>query len=190
MKERIEAFLLDLDQALAAQAPGQRLAIYHLGRSALVWEYDYSATTQDLDIVCPDGPEALIALALQLFGKDTRKAQEHRLYLEVIPSAFPPLPVGYKGRARMVAGSWSVLSVYRLDPHDLVASKLRRFAAKDREDIRLLCDLVPIDPDRLQFLLEEAFPFNMEKDGDEYRDRTFRHLRIVQQYLRQEIDRF
>lgn len=49
MKERIEAFLADLDQALATQAQGAKLQLYHIGRSALVWQYDYVATTADIE---------------------------------------------------------------------------------------------------------------------------------------------
>jgi Nucleotidyltransferase of unknown function (DUF6036) len=190
MKERIEAFLADLDRTLAPSAQGKSLEIYHLGRSALVWHYAYSATTQDFDIIRPDGAAELLALALRLFGPDTLKALEHGLYLQVVDEPLPPMPWGYKKRATEIAGSWKALRVFRLGPYDLVASKLRRFWPKDRADIRLLCDLVEIEPDRLEHILEEAYPFNMEKDGDEFRDSAFRSLRIVQRYLRHEIDSF
>jgi hypothetical protein len=62
-------------------------------------------------------------------------------------------------------------------------TKLRRFSAGDRADIRLLCDLGRIDAARLENILEKAFIWNMEKDGDEYRDKVFRNLRVVQNYL-------
>ena len=55
MKERIEAFLEDLDQTLAAQVQGEILEVYHIGRSALVWKYAYNATTKDIDILRPQG---------------------------------------------------------------------------------------------------------------------------------------
>jgi len=77
------------------------------------------------------------------------------------------MPRGYKERATEKAGPWKVLRVFRLDPYDLVASKLRRFWPKDRADVRLLCDLVELEPERLEQILEEAYPFNLEKDGDE-----------------------
>src|SRR3954464_5707659 len=139
MKERMVAFLSDLDEALAAQAGGAGLDVYHIGRSALVWEYDYEATTQDFDILLTQGGEILLELALQLFGRGTRKAKDHGLYLETVNPALPPVPSGYKERAKRVDGLWKVLRVYHLEPHDLAATKLRRFAPKDRADIRLLC---------------------------------------------------
>ena len=190
MKDRILAFLTAIDDALAGAAPGGELEVYHIGRSALVWEYDYLATTADFDILQPRGNEELLALALRLFGRDTDGAKAHGLYLEVVPEGLPPVPGGYQKRAHQVAGPWRVLRVYHLDPHDLAATKLRRFAAKDREDIRQLCDLGHLDPDRLGEILEKAFWWSLDKDGDELRDTAFANLRVVQQYLRGEIREF
>ncbi len=190
MKARIEAFLADLDSSLVGTAGNEHLDIYHIGRSALVWQYDYTATTQDIDILRPAGGANLLEWALQLFGKGTAKAEQHGLYLEVVEIAFPPVPVGYTQRATQVEGNWLVLRVYHLDPHDLAATKLRRFAPKDRADIRLLCDLDHLDAERLEEILEKAYLWHLEKDGDEFRDAAFRNLRIVQQYLRNEIDEF
>ena len=190
MKDRILAFLSAIDEELAAAAPGATLEVYHIGRSALVWEYDYLATTSDIDILQPRGGQELVDLALKEFGRGTDKAKEYDLYIEVVNPGLPPMPGGYEQRAHQVEGSWKVLKVYHLDPHDLAASKLRRFAAKDRADIRQLCDLGHLDPDRLEQILEKAFPFNLEKDGDEFRDKPFANLRIVQKYLRGEINEF
>jgi hypothetical protein len=190
MKDRIEAFLVDLDRALAGHAEGEVLEIYPIGRAALAWEYGYSGTTQDIDFLRPRGGAELVALALKLFGYGTQKAKDHSLYLQVVEEGFPPMPWGYKKRAKQVEGSWERLRVYCLDPYELVASKLRRFSGKDRADVRLLCDLVSIDPVRLEAILEEAYPFNMEKDGDEFRDSAFRSLRVVQRYLRHETEAF
>ncbi len=144
----------------------------------------------DIDILRPKGGEALVEIALRRFARETDGAKVHGLYLDVVNEAFPPMPGGYERRAKRVEGSWQVLHVFHLDPHDLAASKLRRFAPRDRQDIRQLCDWGHLDSDRLQEILEKAFPFNLEKDGDEFRDAAFRHLRIVQQYLRGELDEF
>jgi hypothetical protein len=190
MKEKIEAFLADVDRALAAVANGQTLEVYNIGRSALVWAYGYIETTKDFDFLRPKDGLELAELAVRLFAKDTAKAAEHGLYLEMIPEPFPPMPQMYKQRAKRVEGPWTVLRVYHLDPHDLIASKLRRFSAADRQDTRMLCDQFPIDPAFLEQILESAYPFCLPKDGDEYRDSAFRSLHVVQQYLRNEIDEF
>jgi hypothetical protein len=190
VKDRILAFLTAIDGALAAAAPGGTLDVYHIGRSALVWEYDYVATTSDIDVLCPKGAADLVERAVALFGRETDGAKAHGLYLDVVNEAFPPMPGGYERRAHQVEGPWKVLKVYHLDPHDLAASKLRRFAPRDREDIRQLCDWGHLDPAKLKEILEKAFHFIHEKDGDEFRDKAFEHLRVVQKYLRGEITEF
>jgi hypothetical protein len=190
MNDRIEAFLQDLDDALKAQADGRRLDLYHIGRSAIVWEYGSVATTQDIDVLIPEGDSDLVGLALKLVGKDTSKAMQHGLYLEIVADALPPTPAGYQKRAKEVQGPWNVLRVYHLEPHDLAATKLRRFSAKDREDIRFLCDQELLDAEKLERMLEKAFLWSTPKDGDELRDTAFEHLRVVQRYLRGEIAEF
>ena len=190
MKRRLLAFFEDVDASLRDEAAGETLAIYHIGRSALVWKYEYVATTQDVDILRPIGGERLLQLALGRFGRDTPKARTHGLYLEVVERSLPPVAPSYQKRAVLVAAPWHVLRLYHLDPHDLAVTKLRRFSPKDREDIRMLCDLDELDPERLEAILETAFYYNLEKDGDEFRDAAFRSLGIVQQYLRGDIDEF
>ncbi len=190
MKDRIIGFLKAVDDALAPGAGGKTLDVYNIGRSALVWEYDYIETTTDIDILCPKGEKSLVELALRLFGKETEGAKAHGLYLDVVNEAIPQMPGGYQKRSHPVEGPWKVLRVFHLDPHDLAASKLRRFAPRDRQDIRQLCDWGHLDASRLEATLEKAFPFNLKKDGDEFRDKPFEHLRIVQRYLRGEIGEF
>lgn len=190
MKDRIIQFLTAVDEALVPVADGRALDVYHIGRSALVWRYDYLATTSDIDILQPHGAPELVTLALRLFGKGSERANQIGLYLEVVPEGLPPAPPGYEKRATRADVPWQVLRVYHLDPHDLTATKLRRFATKDREDIRQLCDLGLLDDKQLEATLEKAFWFSLDKDGDELRDAAFRHLRVVQQYLRGELDEF
>lgn len=189
MKDRILAFLKDIDASLVEEATGKRLRLYHIGRSALVWKYNYLATTQDVDVICPESEDRiLLDTALGLFGKGTPKADKHGLFLEEVNSGLPPMPYGFRNRATKADGPWVVIELYHLDPYDLVASKLRRFAAKDRADIQQLCDWGEVsDPVLLEAILEKAFPFNLEKDGDPFRDVPFANLRVVQRYIRGEI---
>jgi hypothetical protein len=165
-------------------------SLYHIGRSALVWAYDYTVTTQDIDFIEPQGRGPLVELALSLFGEGTAKAEQHGLYLQMVNAGLAPVPWGYKKRATQINGPWEVLRVFRLAPNDLAATKLRRFLAKDRADIRLLCDLAQIDSAGLEAALIDAYPLATEKDGDEFRDSAFMNLRTVQRYLHNEIDEF
>jgi hypothetical protein len=190
MKDRIRAFMDDLDVTLQPHANGETLIVYHIGRSALVWDYDYAATTSDIDLFRPKGDQRLIEIAMKSFGRGVPKAIEHGLYLDPVDDALPPAPAGCEKRARQVAGQWQVLRIYHLERHDLAATKMRRFAPKDREDIRMLCDLGLLEEKQLEETLEKAFRFNLDKDGDPYRDSAFANLAVVQRYLRGEIREF
>ena len=44
-------------------------------------------------------------------------------------------------------------------PHDLAASKLKRFAAKDRQDLRHLVDKGYLEAEKLEESLAPAFAF-------------------------------
>ena len=123
--------------------------------------------------------------AIRLFGRSTPKAAEHGLYLEQVPEGLPPVPGNFAQRAVEVEERLIVLRLFHLEPNDLATTKLKRFWAKDREDIRMMCDFDLLDPDQLQIRLESAFRYTMEKDGDRDRDAAFAHLKVVQKYLRE-----
>ena len=191
MTDRILTFLRDLDAALIPLAGGARLDLYHIGGSAVALQYQSERVTGDVNVIPPNDPTPLLNEALRLFGKGTAQSQVHDLYLEVVPTDLPPVSPGCRKRATEFTGGWAVIRLFHLDPHDLICSKLRRFAGKDREDIRLLCDMVEIDPDTLHARLRTAWPSEKdEDDGDPEHTRTFLNLRTVQKYLRGEIDAF
>ena len=106
------------------------------------------------------------------------------LYLEAVLSALPPMPGAFRDRCRpFKEGAWQVLNVHQLDVHDLAVTKFKRFAPKDRQDIRALCDKGLLRPKDLTSALESAFMWTTDKDGDEDRDGAFDALRLVIAYL-------
>lgn len=190
MKDRVIALFTELDATLAPHAAGRTLDLYHIGRSSLSWEFSRVVITSDVDVVWPDGPPELVELALAEFGDGTANALRHKLYLQLVPGALPPLTGGARKRARVADGPWTVLRVRYLEPNDLAVTKMTRFATRDREDVRLLADLGLLDADELEKRLEVAYYFHMEKDGDPRRDKAFANLRTVQKYLRGEVREF
>jgi hypothetical protein len=82
-----------------------------------------------------------------------------------------------------VEGGWRVIRLWRLEIHDLAATKLGCFRPQDREDLQLLCDMSLLRADKLREAVELAFIWSMEKDGDPNRDRAFAHLERVVLYL-------
>lgn len=190
MKELMIRFLNDIDLFLAPVAQGEQLKLYHIGRSSLVWNYGFAFATYDIDFLLPNDAERLAQIALDHFGHGTTKAKEFGIYLDLVDSSFPPTPPGYKKRATEIEYSWTVLRLFQLEPNDLAVTKLRRFAPKDREDIRQMCDLNLLDTAILQASLEKAFYYSLEKDGDRHRDAAFANLKTVQAYLSNEIEEF
>lgn len=188
MKDQIEALLADLDHAIQPQAPGETLDIYHIGRSSLVWRYQYGAMTADVDVLMPRGGREgrLLRLALDLFGEETPKAKSHGLYLQAVHEDLSPTPSGYKARAEAVNGPWQVLRVFWLEPNDFAVTKLKRFGPRDRQDLRMLCDTGLLDPGLLEQRLSSAFSWNLDKDGETARDTAFNNLKKVHRYLRGE----
>lgn len=166
MNDRILSFLDRLDQVLRPFAKaGEHFDMYHLGRSALVMHYGFPLSTTDIDIVWMRS-SGLEQNAIDLVGKGTALAGVLGLYLDPLPPALPPLPVGFDKRCVLVPGSWKILRVWKLEVHDLAVSKLNCFRPKDREDLQALCDRGLLNAAKLSEALDAAFPWRSPKSED------------------------
>jgi Nucleotidyltransferase of unknown function (DUF6036) len=188
MRERILKFLSALDAMLVFQAPeGQRLDLYVIGKAAVILFYggeQAGAMTSDVDVVQISYPPApLLSIALERFGKGTSAAKEHDLYLESVPDGIPPLAAGFRKRCTQMVGDWKVLAVWQPEANDLAASKLKRYASKDKDDLRHLCDNGLLQAEKLRRSLEGAFIWETEESGDLDRERAFTNLNKVIAYL-------
>jgi len=149
-RDEILNFLKAIDAELAGHAEeSERLDLYLIGRSALILRYGVTLATKDVDIVHFHGLE-LEHKAIELFGKGTENAERLGSYLEPVPQGLPPIPGGYCKRSQDIPGDWQVLRPKQPEPHDLVVTKLKRFHAKDRQDLRILCDSGELMSDRLR----------------------------------------
>jgi hypothetical protein len=188
MRERILKFLAALDAVLASQTPeGQRLDLYVIGKAAVILFYggeQAGAMTSDVDVVqISHPPVPLLSIALERFGEGTPAAREHDLYLQSVPDGIPPLAASFRKRCTPMAGDWKVLVVWQPDANDLAASKLKRYASKDRDDLRHLCDNGLLRAEKLRQSLEGAFLWEPEDSGDPDRERAFANLNKVIAYL-------
>jgi hypothetical protein len=183
-RSQIVSFLHAIDEELAKYAQeGERLDLYLLGRSALVVRYGLSLATKDVDLVMRGEVPQLQARAFELFGKGASNAQKWGLYLEGVPEGLPPVPGSYRRLSVELPGKWKVVRPKQLDPHDLAITKLRRFHAGDREDLRILCDSGDLTPEGLKRALDSAYPFGMDEEEDPGCERVNRHFRKVIEYL-------
>jgi hypothetical protein len=186
MRERILKFLDAIDAALVAQASKeQRLDLYVIGKAAVILFYggdQAGAMTADVDVVQISHPPApLLTAALERFGKGTLGAKEQDLYRESVLDGIPPLAGGFRTRCTAMAGVWKVLTVWQPDANDLAASKLKRYAARDRDDLRLLCDKELLQVEKLRQSLTNAFLWDAEDDPA--RERALANLERVLAYL-------
>jgi len=185
MKDRIVRFLNALDAALIPVAAGERLDLYHIGRSALVWKHGFQSATEDVDVVQPRRDQRLITQAVEWFGRGTSKAAEFGLYLEVVPEGLPPVWGGCYKRATEVPERWEVIRLFHLDDHDFAVTKLKRFSPKDQEDLRAMCDLGLLDPEVLARRVAVAYPWRLRdgKDDDAGRVAADESAQVVVAYL-------
>jgi hypothetical protein len=175
-------FLEAIDAELLKHAgKGETLDVHLLGRSALILGFGLTLMTKDIDIVYVHGSR-LQQLAVETFGKDTLRASQHGFYLEAVSSGLPPLPAGYQARCIALLGTWRVIRPMRPEANDLAVTKLRRFHAKDREDVRILCDTGLLSSDTLRERLDAAHYFTEEED--EGRRASYANLEVVIEYLK------
>jgi hypothetical protein len=166
-RDEIFAFLEAIDTELVAHVgEGERLDLYLIGRSALIVRYGLDLATKDVDIVHFHG-SGLKLRAVELFGKGTSHAERLGFYLEPVPQGLPPIPGGYCPRSEDLPGRWRVLRPRQPEPHDLAVTKLKRFHAKDREDLQILCDSGELDADCLRERPESAFTWAEKDDPDQ-----------------------
>ena len=183
-KNDVVRFLEAIDTELAGHAtPGERLELYLLGRSALIVRYGLTLATKDVDLVTRGEEPRLQKTAFELFGKGAALAQSWGLYLEAVPEGFPPVPGSYRTLSTDLPGDWKVIRPKMLDPHDLAATKLRRFHSGDRQDLHILCDSGDLTIDGLKRALGSAYPWGMDEEEEPDCKRVNDHLRIVIDYL-------
>jgi hypothetical protein len=181
--EQILSFLRAIDDELARHAAeGETLDLPLLGRSALVLGFGVRLMTKDVDVVYVHG-SAMLDRAVATFGPGTPAAARHGFYLEAVSSGLPPLPTGYLARSVAIPGPWRVIRPRLPEIHDLAATKLSRFHARDREDLRILCDTGGLTADGLRSAVDLAFLFAADEEEDPKRKAAYANLRVVVDYL-------
>ena len=132
MNNEILRFFNELDATLAKIAnPGERLNLFHIGRSALILHYGLTLGTKDIDVIqMRESP--LEIKTHELFNKNSENALALGLYLDLVPQGLPPVPQNFRRRCKEVPGNWSVIRLWRLENHDAAATKLKSFRPQDR----------------------------------------------------------
>jgi hypothetical protein len=137
----VESFFQAIDRAWSGPRDN-KIQLRVLGSIALMLQTDYQRGTNDGDILetaTLSGPTKDMLLALA--GKGTRLAQQHGIYLDVVPNGLPFLPHRPEWHPRSELNeSLETFEVHVLDVVDVVVSKMKRFHANDRSDVHAMID--------------------------------------------------
>jgi Nucleotidyltransferase of unknown function (DUF6036) len=179
--EDLIAFLEAVDAELAHHTtPGETLDLHLFGRSALILAYGVRLMTKDVDVV-EVGESPLLETAARVFRRGGPEHERRGFYLEFLSPGFPPVSPGFPERSVDLPGAWRVLRPRLPEIHDLIVSKLKRFHAGDREDVRILCDTGEVDEAILRGRFDSAYLWADQDDLKYLGARA--HLEAVAGYL-------
>jgi hypothetical protein len=137
------SFLRELDSAVQ-----EEIRLDCMGGFVVTMVYGFSRPTADLDVleITPTKPgRAILQLGMQ--GGPLHK--KYKVYLDHVGVAH--VPENYEHRVREIfPHSFKYLRLLGLDPYDLALSKLERNIQRDRDDVKHLAKVVPLDLELLQ----------------------------------------
>jgi hypothetical protein len=111
-----------------------------------------------------------------LAGEGSDIHRETDYYLDIVAPGLFPQEWGWRGRAVSVDSlELQHIELKVLELHDLILSKLKRFAGKDQDDIKGLCDLEDFNIDTLRSRYRSARQF-YDFDQQEKLDRNFQFV--------------
>ncbi|SRR6266545_1281704 len=141
------SFFDEIDAALT-----QEVALHCLGGFVAKILYDLPRETSDVDVLpytSNNEIDAVISTAVE--GSTLHK--KYGVYLQVVGVA--TVPQEYESRlTELFPGTFKHLRLFALDPYDLALSKIERNSQRDRDDVKHLARVVPLDLDILQTRFE------------------------------------
>jgi Nucleotidyltransferase of unknown function (DUF6036) len=173
-KEPWHSFFIDLDEVLK-----EPVVLECFGGFVVIAFYGMPRETIDVDCVSVT-PNAEVAHLEEIAGNGSALYRKHGVYLQHVGIA--NVPENYSDRlVPMFTGAYQRLQLFALDPYDLVLSKLERNAERDRDDLKYLAGVMPLD----LAILEERYRSELRPylANVERHDLTFRLWREILQEL-------
>jgi hypothetical protein len=137
------SFLRELDSAVH-----EEVRLDCMGGFVVSTVYGFSRPTGDLDVleIAPrEAGKPMVELGMQ--GGPLHK--RYKVYLDHVGVAH--VPEDYEARlAEIFPGVFQHLRLCALDPYDLALSKLERNIQRDRDDVKYLARVIPLDLDVLK----------------------------------------
>ena len=169
--DEIVSFLRKLDNLIPDD---QKFDLYLNEGAAILIAYDGTVATKDVDAI--GRPEGLLRLLHEHAGKDSRVHVDTGLYLDVVAAGLFLSEHGWQGRAHPFGeANLERLRVYVLELHDLILSKVKRFNAKDQQDVEWLCYREELDIEILRERYRRARQL-LDHDEKEKADVNFNHI--------------
>jgi hypothetical protein len=138
-----KSFLSEIDAALS-----EAVELHCLGGFVMAILYRLDRPTEDVDVL-PIGSSAAIESLINFAGEGSNLHKRYKVYLQVVGVA--KIPINYEDRlTEMFHGAFNHLRLFALDPYDLALSKLERNTQRDRDDVKHLARIVPLDLNVLQ----------------------------------------
>jgi hypothetical protein len=141
------SFFDEIDAAL-----NQEVVLHCLGGFVAKILYNLPRETSDVDVLplaSNDEIDSVIRTAVE--GSTLHK--KYGVYLQVVGVA--TIPEEYESRLiAILPGGFKHLRLLALDPYDLALSKIERNSQRDRDDVKHLASVVPLDLEILQTRFE------------------------------------
>src|SRR2546426_7643701 len=133
-----QSFLSDIDATLA-----ENVELHCLGGFVITVLYDLARPTADVDVIAIT-PRSEIESLMNLAGQGSELHRKHKLYLQLVGVA--TVPDSYEERlTEIFPGTFKHLRLLALDPYDVALSKIERNSQRDRDDVKHLARIVPLD---------------------------------------------
>lgn len=172
--DEIVSFLRMLDDLIPDD---EELDLYLSGGAAVLIAYDGTVATKDVDVI--GRPEGLLQHLQEHAGKNSDVHVDTGLYLDVVATGLFLSEHGWQGRAHPFGeANLEKLRVYVLELHDLILSKVKRFNAKDQQDVEWLCYREELDVEVLRERYRRSRQL-LDHDEKETVDVQFNHIETV-----------
>jgi hypothetical protein len=140
-------FLRAVDAAWSLKTD-HKIPLHVLGSTALFLQTDYVRGTKDGDVLQTRHIASPIReRLLELAGPKSKLAVNYGMYIDIVSPNIPMLPMSSEWHAYPLRLQHFEVEV--LDIHDVVVSKLKRWHAGDRDDVRAMAEADRLHRDRL-----------------------------------------
>ena len=148
------SFFVEIDTELT-----QDVTFHCIGGFVAKVLYDLPRETSDVDVL-PIASNKEIDSVIRTAVAGSSLHKKYGIYLQVV--GVVTIPEEYESRLiEMFPGSFEHLRLLGLDAYDLALSKIERNSQRDRDDVKHLARVVPLDLDILRRRFEEELKPNL-----------------------------